>query len=125
MKTLNKVAIGLVALSFSILPMTSLAAEQATPAQTPAKVAAPAQAQPAMKKAEKPAHKITHHRGIPAKEAMEVQKALNTHGAKLKVDGKFGKASREALKKFQKENGLKATGHLNKVTMAKLQISGK
>jgi peptidoglycan hydrolase-like protein with peptidoglycan-binding domain len=47
---------------------------------------------------------------------------LNGHGAKLAVDGKWGKDTREAIKAFQKENGLKATGYANKKTRVKLGL---
>ncbi len=126
MKKMHKVATGLVVLSFAMLPMTSLAAEKTIPAKAPAKVEAPAKTQPTAPKVVKSSHKVKHHRGgMSHEKAMAVQKALNAHGAHLKVDGKFGKTSRQVLEKFQKENGLKATGRLNKKTLAKLQTAGK
>lgn len=51
-----------------------------------------------------------------------VQRMLNQHGAKLKVDGHLGPMTRKALKKYQGDNGLKATGRLDKMTMDKLGV---
>ncbi len=51
---------------------------------------------------------------------IKVQKALNGQGAALKADGKWGRKSRAALKMYQKKNGLKATGRINKATRSKL-----
>ncbi|MEW5914028.1 MAG: peptidoglycan-binding domain-containing protein [Thermodesulfobacteriota bacterium] len=53
----------------------------------------------------------------------KVQTALNGAGYKVKVDGKMGKDTRNALKAFQKKNGLKATGRLTKATLTKLGVS--
>jgi peptidoglycan hydrolase-like protein with peptidoglycan-binding domain len=49
-----------------------------------------------------------------------VQKALNQKGYKVKVDGKMGKPTQVALKKFQKANGLEPTGKVNEMTLEKL-----
>jgi peptidoglycan hydrolase-like protein with peptidoglycan-binding domain len=49
-----------------------------------------------------------------------IQKALNHKGYNVKVDGKMGKQTQAAIKKFQKANGLKATGKANKMTLEKL-----
>jgi peptidoglycan hydrolase-like protein with peptidoglycan-binding domain len=51
-----------------------------------------------------------------------VQTALNNAGFTLQEDGFMGKKTKEALKKFQKENGLKVTGKADKATLAKLGI---
>ncbi len=51
-----------------------------------------------------------------------VQRALNQHGASLKVDGQIGPTTREALKKFQTDNGLKANGRIDKATLDKLGV---
>ena len=50
------------------------------------------------------------------------QTALNKNGAKLTVDGIWGKKSRAALIAFQKNNKLKATGRLDKKTKSKLGV---
>jgi peptidoglycan hydrolase-like protein with peptidoglycan-binding domain len=53
----------------------------------------------------------------------QVQEALNkTSGADLKVDGIMGKQSRAAIKKYQKDNGLKVTGKPDQETLAKLGV---
>jgi hypothetical protein len=51
-----------------------------------------------------------------------IQRALNSKGAKLKVDGIFGSGTKAAILKFQKNNGLKATGSADSATMAKLGL---
>lgn len=51
---------------------------------------------------------------------LAAQKALNQSGFKLKEDGKYGPKTKGAVKKFQKENGLKVTGKLDKATLAML-----
>ena len=57
-----------------------------------------------------------------AEKIKAVQGALNKIGAQLKVDGKMGKMTRKALKKFQKRNGLTVTGKPDAGTLAKLGI---
>jgi peptidoglycan hydrolase-like protein with peptidoglycan-binding domain len=49
-----------------------------------------------------------------------VQTRLNNKGYKLTVDGIFGKKTLEAVKSFQKKNGLKADGIVGPKTAAKL-----
>lgn len=49
-----------------------------------------------------------------------LQKALNRHGANLKVDGKFGKNTEEAVKAFQASKGLPQTGVVDTKTAAAL-----
>ncbi|MDA1091188.1 MAG: peptidoglycan-binding domain-containing protein [Proteobacteria bacterium] len=51
-----------------------------------------------------------------------LQEALNKNGAKLKVDGLTGGKTRNALKKYQGANGLKATGKIDAATKAKLGL---
>jgi peptidoglycan hydrolase-like protein with peptidoglycan-binding domain len=52
-----------------------------------------------------------------------LQAALNAKGgANVKVDGKMGKETRDALKKYQSANGLKATGRSDAATRAKLGV---
>ncbi len=63
-----------------------------------------------------------HHHAMPNAEVKAVQEALNQHGASLKADGIMGRATRKALKKFQKENGLKVTGRIDEPTKEKLGI---
>lgn len=49
-----------------------------------------------------------------------VQQALVDAGYKIKVDGKMGRQLRAALKKYQKKNGLKVTGRIDKATLEKI-----
>ena len=51
-----------------------------------------------------------------------IQEALNKNGAKLKADGFMGKITRAALKKFQSEHKLKATGTADKETIKALGV---
>jgi peptidoglycan hydrolase-like protein with peptidoglycan-binding domain len=53
----------------------------------------------------------------------EVQKALNNSGKSLAVDGRWGTKTQAALRDFQKQNGLKASGRLDRATAQKLNIS--
>jgi peptidoglycan hydrolase-like protein with peptidoglycan-binding domain len=56
-------------------------------------------------------------------EVMGVQNALNAKGYALTADGIFGKHTRAALRKYQKANGLKVTGRIDKATLRSLNIS--
>ncbi|MEK7724871.1 MAG: peptidoglycan-binding domain-containing protein [Acidobacteriota bacterium] len=51
-------------------------------------------------------------------QVMEAQKLIKVSGT-----GKLSKEDREALKKYQTDNGIKATGTLNKVTLEKMGIT--
>jgi peptidoglycan hydrolase-like protein with peptidoglycan-binding domain len=127
MSKARKVVSSLVVLSLVALPMAAFAADEMAPATAPAQMetpaTAPAQA-PEMQPApriEKKAMKAHHHKAAMSSEkTKKIQEALNAHGGKLKADGKFGKGTKNALKKFQKENGLKVTGKADKETMEKL-----
>jgi peptidoglycan hydrolase-like protein with peptidoglycan-binding domain len=57
------------------------------------------------------------------REVEAVQQALNQQGSNLKVDGKLGSKTREALKEFQQKNGLKPTGRLDKATESALKVT--
>ncbi|HEX9961187.1 MAG TPA: peptidoglycan-binding domain-containing protein, partial [Pyrinomonadaceae bacterium] len=49
-----------------------------------------------------------------------LQNRLNHHGAKLAVDGDFGKKTHQAVLLFQKSRGLKDDGIVGKITWAAL-----
>ena len=105
-----RISIALAASMIAAPAAITLAASHAQPAKT-----APAAQKPAAPAAK--AHKTTA-----SEEVKMVQEALNKQGAKLKVDGVAGKQTRAALSKFQKANGLKATGKADAATLAKLGI---
>ncbi|EQD53192.1 cell wall-associated hydrolase, invasion-associated protein [mine drainage metagenome] len=76
-----------------------------------------------------PAHKtMMHHKVTMAQRRTwlkKVQMALNHHGATVKADGMWGPKTMMAIKSFQKSHGLKATGHLNHMTLVKLGLMHK
>lgn len=49
-----------------------------------------------------------------------LQRALNRHGAELTVDGNFGRDTLEAVRAFQRKNGLGVDGVVGRKTWAKL-----
>jgi peptidoglycan hydrolase-like protein with peptidoglycan-binding domain len=53
-----------------------------------------------------------------------VQDALNSTGAKLKVDGVSGPNTEQALKNYQRQNNLQVTGQLDHATMTRLDPIG-
>ncbi|MBL7181027.1 MAG: peptidoglycan-binding domain-containing protein [Pseudomonadota bacterium] len=93
----------------------------AAPSEPAAEPAMQAPAQPAAAPA-KAAHKKMAKKAMPSEKIKAVQKALNTAGFTLQEDGFMGKKTKEALKKFQADNGLKVTGKADKETLAKLEI---
>jgi len=64
--------------------------------------------------------KSSKYRGDTSLNVYGAQQRLNLLGETLTVDGVFGGKTEAALKKFQLENGLKANGVLNSVTVQKL-----
>ena len=99
----------MVSLGLSLAPV-ALAADQ--PAEAKPAVAKPAPAKAAKAKPMKAVK--------PNPKVRMLQDALNKNGAKLKVDGIWGKKTRMALKDFQKAKGLKVTGKVDKATKAAL-----
>lgn len=58
--------------------------------------------------------------GMSGPQVEALQKALNGHGAGLKIDGDFGPATKAAVQKFQSTNGLVADGIVGAYTWRKL-----
>jgi peptidoglycan DL-endopeptidase CwlO len=85
----------------------------ASPAAAGAGTAAPQAAAPS----------ATHHSAMHVKHVKAIQDALNKNGEQLTVDGHWGPKTRSALMDFQQKNGLKATGHFDKATREKLNVS--
>jgi peptidoglycan hydrolase-like protein with peptidoglycan-binding domain len=104
-------------------PAAAAPAAPAAAAPAPSAAPAPASAAPAtatpMKAA--PAHAAGSHAMTHSQRVERLQTALNTNGAQLAVDGKMGPKTRTALEAFQKAHGLKATGRVDKETMAALR----
>ncbi len=96
----------------AVIAMTGAVAFEA-----PAVAAEPAAAQPAATM-----HHHHHHGMVAHKRVASVQQALNGNGAKLTVDGKWGPKTEAALKQFQQQHGLKATGHLDHATQTQLKL---
>ena len=59
-------------------------------------------------------------KGASGDKVKQLQELLNSKGAKLEVDGKFGSGTLDALKKFQGDNELKADGVVGTNTLGKL-----
>jgi peptidoglycan hydrolase-like protein with peptidoglycan-binding domain len=127
MKRLLVSPVGL-ALATALLAAPAVAQAPASPAApaAPAPAAAPptTTASPSAAPA-KPAH--THAGKASAathtQRVERLQTALNSNGATLTVDGKMGPKTSAALMAFQKAHGLKATGHVDKETIAALKSS--
>lgn len=62
---------------------------------------------------------------LPARAVRTVQKALDQHGAKLKVNGMMDLKTIESVMKFQRKHNLIPTGFVNRKTAAKLGISNQ
>jgi peptidoglycan hydrolase-like protein with peptidoglycan-binding domain len=60
--------------------------------------------------------------GMSRRRVEELQTALNDAGAKLELDGHYGKSTTEALRDYQKQNGLRATGRFDHDTAEKLKL---
>jgi len=66
-------------------------------------------------------HATRHHRHLLARSRVrKIQEALKAHGAKIDVDAVWGPKTVAALRRFQRLNGLRATGHADHATMKQL-----
>jgi peptidoglycan hydrolase-like protein with peptidoglycan-binding domain len=104
-KIAQVLVVGLISAFLVALPAAAQTAKQSAPAST-----ASASSEVKAKKA------------VPSDLVKAVQEALNKQGYKLKVDGLMGKHTQNALKSYQKKNGLKVTGKTDKATLAKLNV---
>ena len=67
----------------------------------------------------------TFRQGMKGDEVKQLQEALNAKGARLEVDGKFGKDTAAAVRQFQEQQGLKVDGIAGKDTLGRLQGGGQ
>lgn len=63
--------------------------------------------------------------GANGKAVSDIQKLLQKAGSTIKVNGWFGIGMLSAVKAFQKKNGLKVTGFIDKKTLDKLSTFKK
>jgi peptidoglycan hydrolase-like protein with peptidoglycan-binding domain len=61
-------------------------------------------------------------RRLSKQQIMRVQQALNQHGYHVQANGMWNQTSRNALKRYQQKNGLRATGYPNAGTMQSLGL---
>ena len=106
---LKSLVIGIVCGCFLTCTIGSMALAQAAKA-------------PAEKQAVKAEKMPAKSAAMKSEKVKAVQEGLNKAGAKVKVDGILGKETRAALKKFQKDSGLKVTGKADEATLAKLGV---
>ncbi len=108
--TVLKSRLGLVVALALTAGLAACADDKMAPAPAPAPVAAPAPA-PA------PMMPMT-----PKEKTAALQTALNNNGAKLPVDGVYGKKTASAVAAYQKSKGMKATGRADAKTLAALGL---
>jgi peptidoglycan hydrolase-like protein with peptidoglycan-binding domain len=101
---------------FGMIVALALTAGLAACASDDKMAAAPAPA-PAAAPAPAPAMPMSHADHVKA-----LQTALNNNGAKLVVDGRYGKKTAHAVAAYQKAHGLKATGRDDAKTSAALGV---
>lgn len=126
-KFLGLALAAMVGTTLTVAPLAMAADDKAAPAQpavaqpaAQAPAAAAPAAAPVAKKAKAKASKAVAAK--PNARVRVLQDALNSKGAKLKVDGLMGKQTRMALKAFQKDNGLKVTGKVDAATKKALGL---
>ncbi|HTP84710.1 MAG TPA: peptidoglycan-binding domain-containing protein [Alphaproteobacteria bacterium] len=99
-------------LAAALLVATSVGAFAATPATQPT-TANTAKSQASLPSTE-------HH--MSARRVEEIQAALQSRGEHVSTDGIWGPKTVQAMKDFQKKNGLKPTGRYDQATAQKLDI---
>ena len=107
--TVFKSRLGLIVAVALTAGLGACADSQPAPAPAPAPIATPAPmaAMPAMS---------------PKEKTMALQTALNNGGAKVTVDGVYGKKTASAVAAYQKSKGMKATGRADAKTMAAMGL---
>jgi|HubBroStandDraft_1064217.scaffolds.fasta_scaffold562199_2 peptidoglycan hydrolase-like protein with peptidoglycan-binding domain len=62
--------------------------------------------------------------GMSQQDVKALQQALKGQGENVKSDGVWGPGTQAALKHYQEQNGLPATGQLDQATRSKLNLQG-
>lgn len=62
--------------------------------------------------------------GMSQQDVKALQQALKGQGESVKSDGIWGPGTQAALKHYQEQNGLPATGQLDQATRSKLNLQG-
>ena len=106
--TVFKSRLGLIVAVALTVGLGACADSQPAPAPAPAPIATPAP-MPAMPMS-------------PKEKTMALQTALNNGGAKVTVDGVYGKKTASAVAAYQKSKGMKATGRADAKTMAAMGL---
>lgn len=117
MKINGVLAAGLIAAtsSFGLLSQVPAFAADATPAMSQPATPSTPQAQSSAS---------AKHAAMSRANVEQVQQALNGAGEKTTVDGKWGPKTEAALKQFQQQHGIKATGRLDQATKKQLHATG-
>ena len=103
---------------FAIVGLAACSSPSPPPPPPPAPVAAPAPPPP-------PAPMMPANLTPKQQQVAKVQMALNSNGAQLTVDGKWGSDSVDALKHFQKEQGLDPDGKLGSLSLIAMGLGPK
>lgn len=112
-------AAALLSAALMLSPLGAAAQQSTQPAQ-PMKPAAQAPVKSAAPSAEKASARKTT--GLSRRAVEIVQAALSNAGYKVEIDGKLDAKTRKALKKYQADHKLKATGTINSATLKSLNI---
>jgi peptidoglycan hydrolase-like protein with peptidoglycan-binding domain len=70
------------------------------------------------------ANSMSSNSGMSQQDVKALQEALRGQGESVKSDGVWGPGTQSALKHYQQQNGLPATGQLDPATRAKLNLQG-
>jgi len=70
------------------------------------------------------ANNMSSNSGMSQQDVKALQEALRGQGENVKSDGVWGPGTQSALKHYQQQNGLPATGQLDQATRAKLNLQG-